>query len=187
MQDIEEAHHRRSIRLRGYDYTAPGAYFVTLVTNQRILLFGDIVNGIMNLNDYGIIAQEEWFKAITLRPYLNLDEDGLIVMPNHVHGIVWINESDDIHGRGAATLRPYSKPKKECKATVDPRSLGSIIRSYKSAVSYRINQLRSTPGSAIWQRNYYEHIVRDEMELEGIGKYIITNPVNWENDPEYKL
>jgi hypothetical protein len=98
----EPPHHRRSIRLAGYDYTSEGGYFITCVTQGRVNLFGEVVNGVMKLNDYGEIVKEEWFKTARLRPNIELDEDEFVVMPNHIHGIIWIN--DDI-GRGTAHIR----------------------------------------------------------------------------------
>jgi REP element-mobilizing transposase RayT len=85
-----QIHHRRSIRLEGYDYTQRGAYWITIVTYQRQCLFGEVVNGEMRLNECGQIAHNEWFKTAALRPYVKLYEDEFVVMPNHVHGIIWI-------------------------------------------------------------------------------------------------
>ena len=97
-------HHRRSIRLQGYDYTQNGAYYITIVTYQRLHLFGEVVNGEMKLNELGKIAHDEWFKTAELSPYVKLFEGDFVVMPNHVHGIIWI-ENDIVRGR--ASLRPY--------------------------------------------------------------------------------
>jgi putative transposase len=83
-------HHRRSIRLPGYDYTQPGAYFVTFVAHDRECLFGDVVDGVMRLNAFGEIVRDEWFRTAVVRPYVMLDPDEFVVMPNHVHGIIWI-------------------------------------------------------------------------------------------------
>ena len=85
-------HHRRSIRLKGYDYTQPGANFITFCTYQRRHIFGEVVNGEMILNDAGKIARQEWFKTAELRPYVKLYEDEFVIMPNHGHGIIWIDE-----------------------------------------------------------------------------------------------
>ena len=91
-----QRHHRRSIRLPGYDYTQPGAYFITIVTHERACLFGEVVDGKMELNAFGEIVREEWFQTAVVRPYVRLDERDFVVMPNHVHGIVWI--VDDVVG-----------------------------------------------------------------------------------------
>jgi hypothetical protein len=88
-------HHRRSIRLPGYDYTQAGAYFVTFVAHDRECLFGDVVDGVMRLNAFGEIVREEWFRTAVVRPYVMLDPDEFVVMPNHVHGIIWIVRSGD--------------------------------------------------------------------------------------------
>jgi len=106
-------HHRRSIRLKGYDYTQAGAYFITMCAYQRMHVFGEIVNGEMILNDTGKIAQDEWFKTAKLRQYVELYEDEFVVMPNHAHGIIWI--VDDMVGtrrRRVPTIESFGKPVK---------------------------------------------------------------------------
>jgi REP element-mobilizing transposase RayT len=179
-----ERHHRRSIRLRGYDYTQPGAYFVTLVTHERECLFGEIVDAgaicQVALNPWGEIAHAEWFQTAMVRPYVMLREDEFVVMPNHVHGIIWIVDDDC---RGTAALRPYNYDTPP-PVNVIPGSLGAIVRAYKSAVTKRINTMRGTPGVPVWQRNYYEHIIRNDRELERIRQYILDNPALWVEDWE---
>ncbi|PWH20588.1 MAG: hypothetical protein DDG58_02080, partial [Ardenticatenia bacterium] len=185
----------------GYDYTQPGAYFVTLVTHERQCLFGDIL-GIgatcrVALNLWGEIARAEWFQTAVVRPYVMLREDEFVVMPNHVHGIIWIVDDGR---RGAASLRPYharpyhmrpdharpdhARPYGPPPINVIPGSLGAIVRAYKSAVTKRINTLRGNPDVPVWQRNYYEHIIRDEQELQRIRRYILDNPALWAEDQE---
>ena len=164
-------HHRQSIRLKEYDYTQPGAYFVTSVTRQRACWFGDIHHGTMVLNAFGHIADECWraipehFPAVELGAY--------VIMPNHVHGIIVIADRT-----GAALLRP-NEP---LRPNVKPGSLGAIIRSYKSAVSYRIHREHNATG--IWQRNYYEPIIRTDADLHRITEYIHANPLRWNDDDE---
>lgn len=175
--------HRRSIRLKEYDYTQPSAYFITMVTYQRQCLFGKVIDGEMRLNGFGEIAKEEWFHTAELRSYVRLHSDAMVVMPNHLHGIIWIDEMNPDICRGAAPLRPY-KPNINHLTNITPNSLGAIVRAYKSSVTYRINALRDSRGIHIWQRNYYEHIVRDQSELETIAGYILANPVHWADDPE---
>ena len=166
-----QKHHRRSIRLKGYDYSSEGAYYVTIVTYQRDCLFGEILNKEMILNDFGKIADECWR---TIPEHFSFVELGThVIMPNHMHGIIVIHNT----GRGAAMLRPYDDPH---KINVSPGSLGAIVRSYKSAVSYRINKLHNATG--IWQRNYYEHIIRDEKDLQNKSDYINANPFMWDED-----
>jgi putative transposase len=187
MEDVAERFHRRSVRMRGFDYTQPGAYFVTIVTVQRGSLFGEVVDGEMRLNDLGTIASNEWLRTTILRPNVQLNTDEFVVMPNHVHGIIWIiDNKSDYPSRGAAKLPPNPKTKFQ-PHNVHPNSLGAIVRAYKSAVTYRINTLRNSHGSPIWQRNYFEHIIRNEIELNNIARYICANAANWADDPEYTL
>ena len=187
-------HHRRSIRLPDYDYAANGAYFITICTHIKAYLFGDIVDGVMNMNAWGQIVEEEWQKTGLQRPYIELD--AFVVMPNHFHAILIIDHaSNDATRRGmmhhapAKTLpsqtnheatsqaRQFSKPL--------PESLGSIVGTFKAAVTRNINRLR-TDISPIWQRNYYEHIIRDNERYEFIRAYIETNLQRWAEDSLYK-
>jgi REP element-mobilizing transposase RayT len=172
-------HHRRSIRLHGYDYTRAGAYFVTIVTHQRDCLLGEIRNGEMVLNHFGQIADECWRAIPEHFPFVELG--AFVVMPNHVHGIVVITATDvGAQQCCAPTCAPtITDPH---KINVKPGSLGAIVRSFKSAVSYRINKEHNTTG--IWQRNYYEHIIRNEKDLQRITDYIQANPLRWDEDNE---
>ncbi len=176
-----ERHHRRSIRLRGYDYTRPGAYFVTICTRKRVCLFGDVVDGEMRLNALGDVVRDEWFRTAELRPYVRLDEREFVVMPNHIHGIIWIVGDDTV---GDDTVGAQRRCAPTRKPNVTPGSLGAIVRSFKSAVTKRINALRGTPGAPLWQRNYYEHIIRNEEALQRIREYIANNPLRWGQDLE---
>ena len=170
-------HHRRSIRLRGYDYTRPGAYFVTIVTQNRACLFGEVVDGEMRLNEYGKVVYECWTGIPAHSPNATVDE--FIVMPNHVHGIIVLTAIAATHAMVGAThaspLRAHG-PKQQ--------SVASIVGAFKSATAKRINALRGTPGSPVWQRNYYEHIIRDETSLNRICQYILDNPAHWATDRE---
>jgi REP element-mobilizing transposase RayT len=151
------------------------------VTWHRLCLFGEVVDGEMRLNIISSIAKDEWFQTANLRPSVCLYLDEMVVMPNHIHGIIRIEEPNI--SRGAATLCPY-KPNGNPSANVSPNSLGAIIRAYKSAVTYHINTLRKSRGLHVWQRNYYEHIIRNQSELEDYAKYIHANPEHWTDDPE---
>jgi len=189
MSDKGPPHHRRSIRLRRYDYTQAGAYFVTICTYNRELLFGEIVDGEMRLNEWGEIAWAEWFQTAVVRPNVTLYPDEFVVMPNHVHGIIRI--VDDIATNvGAQRCAPAAVgAQRRCAPTaagprVLPGSLGAIIRAYKSATTRRINEHRGTPGAPLWQRNYYEHIIRDQTGLDRIRAYILSNPTRWPADTE---
>ncbi len=185
-------HNRRSIRLKGYDYTQPGAYFITICTRERAHLFGHVVDGLLELSPYGAIVREEWFKTAIVRPYVRLYDDEFVVMPNHVHGIIWIvgdavGTTDVVTlGRGAAALRPCNHDDhgmtSDAATNVAPRSLGAIIRGFKSAVTKRINIARQSPGGVVWQRNYYERIIRNDRALHAIRRYIAQNPRRWHWD-----
>ncbi|MBL8078709.1 MAG: transposase [Anaerolineales bacterium] len=168
-----QLHHRRSIRLQGYDYTAAGAYFITICSYQREHIFGEVVDGEMRLNALGEIARAEWFRTAELRPQVELHEDEFVVMPNHAHGIIWLVEPVGARRRRAPTEK-FGKPV--------VGSIPTIVRAYKSAVTYAINKSQNSRGSVIWQRNYYEHVIRDERELDLIARYIHYNPFNWQVD-----
>jgi REP element-mobilizing transposase RayT len=174
---------RESLRLPGYDYTSSGAYFVTFCTDHRASIFGKIKNGVMELNECGRMAMECWNELP--KHFSNIRLDEFVVMPNHFHGIVWI-VADSVgmthasmpHGNSYGNNGPKSK------------SVGSIVGSFKSAVAKRIHRndacVISTRGP-IWQRNYYEHIIRDDVSLYQIRQYIADNPLDWETDPERGL
>ena len=164
---------RRSIRLKGYDYTQAGGYFVTVCTQNRECLFGEIADGEMVLNEYGTIVADEWRKTAQIRNEIELGE--WVVMPNHMHGIVIIISGND--RRGTARRAPTEQFGKPVSG-----SLPTIIRSFKSAVTRRINELRNTAGAKLWQRNYYEHIIRNDDEYNQIVRYIRHNPINWNDD-----
>jgi len=171
MKQQVEKQHRRLIRLKGYDYAQEGMYFFTICTYDRQFLFGNVLTGEMELNEFGHIVAEEWRKSTVIRHEIELDM--FIVMPNHLHGIVTMTDRDV----GATGWSPFpSGPSK--------RSLGAFVGGFKSVVTTRINQLRGTPGVPVWQRNYYEHIIRDEESLNRIRRYIADNPTRWEFDPE---
>jgi len=179
-----QKHHRCSIRLPNYDYSQPGAYFVTIVTWHRECLFGEVVSGKMRLNKFGLIAKQQWEKLPKRFP--NIELGAFVIMPNHMHGNIMVvvgrgtaeNLSDPDGGspRRAPTHEGFQKPVKG--------SIPTIIRSYKSSVSYRINLLRGTNGSIVWQRNYYEHIIRNDRDLQNKTDYIEANPRLWGEDDE---
>lgn len=187
-------HHRRSIRLKGYDYTQPGAYFVTFCSYHRDEIFGELINGEMVLNNAGKIAREEWFKTAELRSYVKLFEDEFVIMPNHVHGIIWIEEDsvgtrrrrvsvwDEERARQRRAPTGTSTEKTESFGKPVKGSIPTIIRAYKSAVTYAVNALENQRGAVLWQKNYYEHIIRNDRELNNIRWYILKNPFNWQLD-----
>jgi len=169
-----QRHHRRSIRLKGYDYTQAGAYFVTVCTWNRQCLFGKVVDGEMRLDGRGEIVHQEWLRTAKMRPGVQLD--AFVVMPNHIHGIIII--TDDRRGtlQRAPTAEQFGRP--------TSNSIPTIVRLFKSAVTKRINNARGTPGMPVWQRNYYEHVIRNERSLDRIRRYIVENPLRWHLDRE---
>jgi len=170
-----EIHHRRSIRLPGYDYAQPGAYFVTICAAQRECLFGEVADDVVIMSAFGTIAGEEWFNSAEIRHDIVLFDDEFVVMPNHVHGIIRI--IDPVRATGGSPL--------PCRSPVPgppPRSIGAIMAGYKSAVTRRINQVRDMPGMPVWQRNYWEHVIRNDADLARIRQYIADNPTWWAED-----
>jgi putative transposase len=157
---------RRSIRLKEYDYAQHGAYFVTICTENRECLFGNIIDGKMRLNEAGNIAETCWKKIPLHYPSVMLDE--YIVMPNHIHGILSINNPSE----STQNTNKFQK--------IISGSIGAIVRGYKTGVTkwFRAN----TNIFMVWQRNYYEQVIRDEADLNHIREYIIYNPTNWKDD-----
>ena len=177
MQDIKyKQHNRRSIRLSGYDYAQSGAYFVTACIQKRVCLFGSITNGEMQLNDAGRIVQEVWRELPARFPQVRTDN--FIVMPNHIHGIVLV---------GAQFIAPSNSPPDIAESPTGSAigsapTLGEIIRAYKAISTREIH--RTVKADFSWQRNYYEHIVRNEESLNRIREYIVNNPIQWDFDRE---
>jgi putative transposase len=172
-------HHRRSIRLKGWDYSQAGGYFITICTRDRACLFGNVRDGQMRMNDKGRIAHSEWFKTAELRSSVRLSDDEFVVMPNHIHGIIWIVDDVGATRRVAPIDMRANNPH-----SPQSGSIGAIIGQYKSAITKRINALRGTRGSSVWQDNYYEHIIRNEKSLNCIRQYILDNPSRWAFDSE---
>ena len=167
-----------------YDYSQPGAYFVTICTHRRECLFEN--------DEFRATAEAVW--QATTSSYAGTTDD-FVVMPNHLHGIVWIVERDVVGAR--QRLQPIGpghhandpQCSRDMSSLLRPNgpssgSLGTIIGSFKTATAKRINNIRQTPGAAVWQRNYYEHIIRHEDGLRRIRKYILDNPRGWADDPE---
>jgi REP element-mobilizing transposase RayT len=177
-------HDRRSIRLQGYDYSGSGVYFVTICTHQRQCLFGDIDNGSIYLNCIGKIVAQEWLSSSKIRQEIELDE--WIIMPNHLHGLVVIDRGDrvDIEDEDLCHEGACHAPLWGVVGRRKARSLSSFIGGFKSSVTKRIKPICEQPNPVIWQRNYYETIVRDDRQLYSIRKYIINNPKKWDEDPE---
>jgi REP element-mobilizing transposase RayT len=168
-------HHRRSIRLPGYDYAAGGSYFITICTAGRECVFGEVTDGEMILSDAGRIAEEEWLRSTQIRR--ELTAGAFVVMPNHLHGIVTVEPNDPSAHVGAHGVRPVSIPPGRSRG-----SIGSFVAGFKSAATRRINEAHDTVGTSVWQRNYYEHVVRGEDDYYRIVEYIRDNPRRWAED-----
>jgi len=174
-----------SNRLKGYNYSKNGAYFVTINTKNRNHFFGEIVAGKMILNDIGEIVKNEWFLSEKLRGNIFMDE--FVIMPNHIHGIVIIdNEPLDTLRRNVSSnvKRNYTGEYKEM-SDISPQksSLSHMIREFKSAVT---KNSRKIDPKFSWQPNYYDHIIRNRPEKNRIGQYIIDNPQMWGRDRNTK-
>ncbi len=188
-----DVHRRRSIRLRDYDYSCAGEYFVTICTWQRECLFGEIVDSVMRLNDAGQMVKDSWRQILNHFSGVNIDQ--YVIMPNHFHGIVTIVGAGsprpgarDNRTVGAGSPRPgLSDPKTEGGETPPLRraTLGQVVGFFKYQSTKRINILRDNPGTPVWQRNYYERVIRDDRELDGIRQYIADNPARWEEDENH--
>ena len=231
-------HHRRSIRMKGYDYSQEGLYFVTICCYNRECLFGDVVNGEMVLNEFGTIACNEWLNTTNIRK--NVELDVFVIMPNHMHGIIILNGvngrgelhspqlhlthnsiadnkmnecnfpdnvitdnvisdnklgecnfpdnviTDNVITNNVITNNVISDNKLgECNSPLrgPSNNIGAIVRGYKSSVTKQLNLLNI--GCTIWQRNYHEHIIRNEKSYQTIAEYIINNPSKWNDDKFY--
>jgi putative transposase len=150
---------RRPLRLKGYDYSQAGAYFVTICTHQRISRFGEIIDTEMRLNPDGLVVNAAWHELP--RHYPNTSLDAFVVMPNHIHAIIVLADE---------TSKRYPLPE--------------IVRAFKAFSARRINERSQVRGAPLWQRGYYEHVVRDENALMRIRQYIADNPARWSDDPD---
>ena len=197
-------HHRKSIRLKGYDYSQAGLYFITICCQDRAHLFGEIENGEMILNEYGKIANQCWLEIPNHFPNAILHEH--IIMPNHIHGIVELvganqyspetmtknvsndgmkNVSNDgvnnvLYGIGANNVLYGIGVNNDSPQRSPSKTIGSIVRGFKIGVTKWMRQ--NTNVYNVWQRNYYENIIRNENAYQRISQYIINNPQNWDND-----
>jgi REP element-mobilizing transposase RayT len=169
---------RRSIRIPGFDYSQPGAYYVTICSYHRQPIFGRIVEGEVLLSDEGGIVEEEWLMAEMLRSEIRLDE--FVIMPNHLHGIVIFNETSTHLSVGAHGHAPL--PGHEGSLHRPLRTLGSLVARFKGSVTRRARMMVDDPTYIVWQRNYYEHVIRNEIELNQIRRYIVENPLRWPQD-----
>jgi putative transposase len=159
---------RRSVRLPDFDYASAGAYFVTLVAASRRCLFSKIEGDEVRLGDFGRIAQEEWLATPAIRNGVALG--AFVLMPNHLHAIVWLAPANALVTRQAANLTRGS--------------LGALVGGYKAIVTKRHRIAVADPTAVVWQRSFYEHIIRDEKDLAAIETYIEDNPRRWAEDAE---
>ncbi len=182
---------RRSLRLPTWDYSQPGAYFVTIITRQRECLFGKIKNGEMQLNEAGKIVWEVWNSLPTRYPHIAIDE--AVVMPNHFHGIVVIEEHPANSPAPVRAVHELPLQEQGLQERMKQRrrmTLPLVIGYFKMNSAKRINELLNSAGIPVWHRNYYEHIVRGditnspEKTIDVIRSYIHYNPSRWENDEE---
>jgi len=176
-----EIHHRRSTRLPGYDYSQPGAYFVTICTRNRECFLGEIIAGEMRLNDLGRIVANEWVNTEKIRCEITLAE--WVIMPNHLHGIVLIGNHPSVVGAyGHREVRAYGHTPLRSPS----KNLGAMVRGFKSAVTQQINHHLNTPGQPFWQRNYHEHVIRNDADLNRIREYVTDNPTRWDRDKLFR-
>ena len=165
-----------SARLQGYDYSSPNAYFITICTKNRECLFGEITDRQMIVNNVGQIVLDCWHDLPN--HYSNIILDAFVIMPNHLHGIINIVET--------GFVQTGFKPVSTTTTSIEPNhGLSEFVRALKTFSSRRINANKQSPGSKVWQARFYEHIIRDEKELDRVREYIINNPLNWEADENY--
>lgn len=165
MRDLLPGGRRRSIRLSTHDYAANATYFLTLCTHRRAALFGSIVNGVVRLSTVGTIVRDLWIQTAEMRPGVVLD--AFVIMPNHMHAIVAIPEAER-QASPAALLRRA------------PESLGSLVAGFKASCTSDVRRLLGTPQGRLWQRNYYERVIRNGRSLDRIRRYIAANPARWQ-------
>ena len=170
---------RRALRLSGYDYSQNGVYFVTICAYRHAHLFGSIADGAMKPNAIGKIIIEEWQRTAVLREYVRLDT--FVLMPNHLHGIIAILGEDSRANQREAPAASVKQNSVKLKSG----SLGAIVGRFKGSVTRRAHDLAEYRDVPVWQRNYFDHIVRSEKSLQAIRDYIILNPSRWSEDPLY--
>jgi len=187
-----DIHHRRSIRLKGYDYTRAGAYFVTICARERECLFGEIVEGVMVMNQFEALVEAAWHGLPSHYPWVALDR--FVVMPNHFHGIIVLDGTITSVGAGFKPAHHGLKPAHHDDADIDRaglkpaptlykrHGLPEIVRAFKTFSARSINGTRNSSGVPVWQRNYYEHVIRDDADYSRIAEYVATNPQRWIED-----
>lgn len=180
-------HHRRSIRLRGYDYSQCGAYFITICVQRLECLFGMINNGNMILNDYGKIVKKCWYDI--QNHYLKIELPEFVVMPNHCHGIIIVgaglSRPENVEkNAGSLDKNNFNNHDKIGRDNPAP-TIGNVVGYFKYIATKQINTVINNGVQKIFQRNYYEHMIRNENEYNNIAQYIKNNPLNWLKDKNY--
>ena len=173
--------HRKQIRLLHFDYGNTGTYYVTICTHERKRFLSTVENGKVTLTNFGTIVLEELLKTINMRTYVSLDD--FVIMPNHLHVILFFHEraAEHLPEKQDSPIRNFGGS--------EQHSLSSVVANFKAAVTNRIRKETGKEKAIIWQRGFYEHIIRDEKDLMRIRDYITTNPLNWsidEENPDYK-
>jgi putative transposase len=178
-----DRHHRRSVRLKGHDYAQPGAYFVTVCTRERESVLGRIVDSELRLSPIGEIVERNWHDIPARFPGIALD--AFVVMPNHIHGIITV--TDARHRRGLINQTPTQGTLTDRPDWIlmksDAMVLGKVVRHFKARITKMIHD--SASDTFRWQRNYYEHVIRNDEELDAIRQYILSNPATWPTDENY--
>jgi REP element-mobilizing transposase RayT len=178
---------RHSTRLFAFDYSSPGAYFLTICARGRECLLGEVVDGEVRLSAIGEMVTAAWLETESVRPNVSLD--AFVVMPNHVHAIVVIETAYRGVSQCAVTEPVRHVPAEtaisvSASACSPSQTVGAIVRGFKGAVTKRVNEYRGTPGEPLWQRNYYDHVIRTDADLERIRRYIDDTPARWADDEE---
>jgi putative transposase len=176
--NISKPHRRRCIRLSHFDYSQPGAYFVTICTHNRQPTLGEIRSGIMGMNESGSLVAETWQWLSKQYPYVQLGE--WTVMPNHFHGILIITDR-------SGGSRPALRRRLRRGETAPTKPLGRLVGAFKTVSTKRINEFHKTLGEVFWQRSYFDHVIRSENSFFKISEYIINNPLSWHLDKENDL
>ena len=166
---------RRSMRLRGHDYSTPGAYLITACTHERLLLFGRVNDCKMEANRLGTIVEDSWSELPN--HYGNVSLDAFVLMPNHVHGVIVIEDESTVVAAGF-------KPAFTAAEATRQHAVPEIVRAFKTFSARKINAMRATPGKQVWQRGFYDHVIRGERELDRVRAYITDNPRKWSEDPD---
>jgi len=171
MSRDRDHHHRHSTRLRGYNYSQPGAYFITVCTHRRVRMFGEVVGVEVRPSEAGRMVQSTWDDLP--RHFPSITVDALVIMPNHVHGIIILTECPTTSTLPDAETAPLRPP-----------TVGEIVAHLKYKSAELINQARAAPGGDVWQRNYNDRIIRGAASLDAYRRYIALNPARWADDDE---